>query len=300
MNWISLHIFFTSHRGQFLQQCIIPLIEEMIENQFITSYFFINYNEGGSHIRLRLKSKYSDDFIYNNASCIIYSYFSNYPSPLDETRDISFYPNDSVQLITYEPEYSRYGEAAGIVISERQFHYSSNAVLYYIKNNANIVDNYNGLINLALKFHIASAYAYCDKSIEKSVLLFNLIFNNASSPIRFPFIKSNFQIEKTFNEYYLKQKHILLPYIASVWNSFKSNLPIDENFEIWKNNEQEINDCLNVSYESCELISPYLYEIFPTWSIVQSYIHMTNNRLGILPIDEGMIAYLLMRSLKDI
>lgn len=299
MNWIGLHIYFTSDKVKMFQECIIPLVDEMLEKGMAQSYFYIIYQEKGSHIRLRLKSAQDVNYIYNYTNARFLEHFTKYPSQPDSNRAGDFFPNDSVQLITYEPEYARYGGVNGIDVAEKQFRNSSDAVLYYFKKNK--LHKYNDLLNLAIKLHLSSVYAYGGKKLEHAILFFNFLFNAASGLLNHsPFAKFTPGMEYVYSDYYNKQKHILVPYIKAIWESFDQNEMIDENIEQWKANEQDIMKQLNGLYTNNTLELPFLYESFPSWSILQSYVHMTNNRIGIIPTDEPMIAYLLMRGLKEI
>ncbi len=297
MKWISLHIFYTSDNIVLLKECS-ALIRDMQNKQYIESYFYILYKERGNHIRLRLKSSYDTIFIYNYISEKLTNFFILNPSPIDENRDKNYYPNDSIQLIAYEPEYSRYGGIHGIEISERQFQNSTDAILFYI--NQNKLNKYNDLLNVAFKLHLSSAFIHCENNIEKAILFFQFIFSNTSGSFHLSYIKYNSAAESTYSNYYNQQKHVLIPYVKAIWNSFNENKIIDENIEHWKNSEKEIRNLLVKAYEEKQLEIPFLFENFPTWSILQSYIHMTNNRMGITTYDEPLIAYLLMRSLKEI
>ena len=280
-----------------MKDCIIPLVEDMMHGEQINNYFFILYDEKGYHIRLRLKSIYDHDANYNYAKQKIETYFKDHPSSPDINRNPDYFPVDSIQLIPYQPEYYRYGGIYGVEIAEEQFLYSSNIVFGCIKND--ILVSYVTLLNLAFKLHLTTAFVYCEK-IEDAIHFFRFIYYSYTGLNNHPFIQNTNNTEITYSNYYNSQKTILIPYVKTIWNSFISGDVVDENIEQWKNDESRINNLLGHAYRNNKLELPFLFENYPFWSIVQSYIHLTNNRLGIKNSDEPLIAYLLMRSLMDI
>lgn len=52
--WVSAYLFYNGSANKFLIECIRPFIIKMQQEKDLLKYFFIRYNEGGSHIRLRL------------------------------------------------------------------------------------------------------------------------------------------------------------------------------------------------------------------------------------------------------
>jgi thiopeptide-type bacteriocin biosynthesis protein len=300
MKWISLHIFYTGNTIRLIQQCIKPLIHELFEKKFITTYFFILYPENGDHIRLRLKSECETVFIYNLCNDRIGQYFTSNPSENDINRPAHYYSNDTVIIIPYEPEYERYGGEVGIRIAEQEFRNSSDIVLEYLDELSESDNNYVAILNIAIKLHLASSYMYCGKSIEQAILFFQLIYNGFTTGSSFPLLKFNNYIEQPYNDVFQNQKEILIPFVSAIWKSFDNNEIIDEELEQCKINEFEINKALYQAYNSNQLQVQLVYENYPSWSIFQSYVHMTNNRLGIKPVDEPLIAYFLMRSLIEL
>lgn len=296
MNWISLHIYYSNNKDRLIKQGLIPTIELMLNEELISSYFFIFYQEKGTHLRLRVKSHFSEETIFETVNSIMSEYFRLHPSEIDLTRNPDFYPNDSIQLIPYEQEYDRYGGTIGMIISQRQFQYSTKVAFKYF--NKTEIYSYNAFLNVAIKLHLTTAFILC-KDLNNTIFFFNFLFNNVSKNFSSGQIKFTNNIEIYYSQYFLQQRNSIVRFVQSVWYALENNYFIDDETQEWKTNEIEILELLNEAYNKNELIPPFIFECYPLWSIYQSYIHMTNNRLGIATIDEPLIAYLILRSLKE-
>ena len=140
--WLSLHCFLTDPRQQeaFLASRIVPLMREWTVAGAVESWFFIRYWEGGPHLRLRLRGQITADPAQVIASLGngIATWMT--PEPLrredyyaahgfDGTAvDIAALPwfaEGSIEAIAYVPELQRYGGAAAIAASEQLFAQSS-------------------------------------------------------------------------------------------------------------------------------------------------------------------------------
>jgi hypothetical protein len=71
-------------------------------------------------------------------------------------------------------------------------------------------------------------------------------------------------------------------------------------FNIWLSDMKKIKTKLQSAQEKNKLLLP-ITQVHRTnllWSLYESYIHMTNNRLGVTANDEALIAYIISQSLK--
>ena len=288
----------TSDKTSFHKRCVIPIINSLINEKYISSYFFINYNERGPHIRLRLKSDHDSNFVYEVASKKIYSYLESFPSKEDKQRNMNWYPNDSIQLIEYEPEFDRYGGREGVAIAEKQFMNSTSIIFSYF--NVDLLNNYQEALNIAIRLHLVSAFVYCNRNIQDAILFFNRIYTGRQLTQTGPFMEFNVKEEINYSYYFTQQKDTLVNYVKNIWTRLRNNEYIDDFLQIWKESETDICKLLENANAQDKLEVLGLYENYPLWSIFPSYIHMTNNRLNISTVDEGLIAYLIMESLKRI
>jgi len=297
MTWTSFHIFFTSDRVFFINKCLIPLIKELSDTNLINSYFYICYSENGPHIRLRLKPNCDANILLVLCEKRVSYFFSIHPSPIDLNRNIEWYPNDSIFPIAYEPEIQRYGGLEGMSIIEDQFKNSSEVVLSYINSNEN---SYNSLLNTAVKLHLTSAFAFSEGNIEIAVLFFCFLFRYKNEVNHHSFLYFDSNKDYVYSNYFNSQKDVFIEYVQTIWNNLKKEDFFDDKIEGWLKSESTVHNRLAALFNSNKLEIPFLYETFPLWSIYRSTVHMTNNRLSIYAIDEPLIAYMLMQSLKFI
>jgi len=170
-------------------------------------------------------------------------------------------------------------------------------------------------LGVAIKLHLTFVKAI-KLTREEAVLFFEMIFQNwLSRAIPAGAATANADRQKTailsqFEKSYAVQKAAVLPYITSLWRDYDSsgsvNLP---SMYHWWNTHQFIAEKLqNLENQSLlasrppadryQSISGLPDRQLDRWSIFADYLHMTNNRLGILNRDEPFLAYLLTQALR--
>jgi lantibiotic biosynthesis protein len=105
-----------------LLEIIKPLTEKLLAEKKITAWFFIRYNEGGNHIRLRFRI--ADCFDWK----IIIDSITKYLNPALQNGTIS-----KIQTDTYKRELERYG-ANTIHFAEELFYQDSVCKLQFLEN----------------------------------------------------------------------------------------------------------------------------------------------------------------------
>ena len=107
------------------------------------------------------------------------------------------------------------------------------------------------------------------------------------------------------------QKSVLIPYHETVWNAFHEGVNFEQEWlNSWLNGMTNIKNALKEAFLNQKLIFPNWIkpnseiktpperQLF--WYLYDSYVHMTNNRLGILNRDEAYLGYLIKESLKKL
>lgn len=280
--WISVYLYYEPPFESFLLKAVKPCIKEAMQKHLAESYFFIRYFEKGSHIRLRFKTEQK---LVRKTETYIKGYFTDYfadnPSHR-EKEDPVWFPNNSVQFIPYIPEVERYGGSVGVKIAEEQFKASSKAVLSILKEEL----SYEEILGQALELHISMVHALGMTS-EQAKRFFSQIVNAYTHLIE----KSGGmeELEKTL-AYQDKQ---IFDYIKKWWKKSQS---------AWYKDMQNIGKKLFAAQKKGKLISPSSGTKQNSgedlWIILESYVHMTNNRLGVARVDEPWLAYLLQKSLE--
>ena len=180
-SWLSSYIYYAGSVDELLIKAVKPFVQMILGKGLAENYFFIRYWERGSHIRLRFKgeTRLIEDVLKPELESYFKDYFKQNPSERIEPsgmRDLpeeqQWLPNDSVQFIDYEPEIERYGGLEGILVSERQFEFSSQSALKVI--GAETVRNYESAIGKAIQMHLALSYAF-DMSIDEMICFYSLV-----------------------------------------------------------------------------------------------------------------------------
>jgi hypothetical protein len=160
--WLAMHIFYTSNPNPLLLECLAPLVGQLRERGLIERFFFIRYWLEGPHTRFRVKPVRPADVpeIRRLVESAVDGYLRRRPAVYEvdlgltaemykqlflteyseeqwqarygETGEIPLRHNNSYAYIEYVPEYDRYGGPAGIELAEWHFECSSEMVLRLI------------------------------------------------------------------------------------------------------------------------------------------------------------------------
>jgi hypothetical protein len=326
-SWLSCYLYYAEPWEKFLVNQVKPFVESVIEKGLAEQFFFIRYWERGPHIRLRfkgsknlinktLKKKLKDEFL---------SFFHQHPSVQREpgwAKELppqdQWCPNNSLKFIEYEPEIDRYGGPAGIGIAEEQFQHSSESVLAILGRNPEW--SYDIALGAAIQAHLAFAFAL-GMNIKETQKFFSRIFKSwflqscgmgtTGTVSKEEFKKKKNETDNAFKTQFEKQKSELIPFHESMWRALEDGAEFEEDWlNLWKKNMKKIGHPLKECQNNNRLIFPktYLKETIrdipqahqKRWLILESYVHMTNNRFGILNRDEAFLGYLIKSSLEEI
>ncbi|RKN06295.1 lantibiotic dehydratase C-terminal domain-containing protein [Streptomyces radicis] len=157
--WQAVHIHYAANPRPLLLHCVRPLIAELSADGLLANHFFINYWLEGPHVRLRLKAATpeAEPEVRRRAEAAIDAFLAARPALYEvdsgflndfynQLFDIEFpgaeraahldaggrmrlMPNNSRHWTRYEPEYGKYGGAAGIALAEWHFRHSSDLVI---------------------------------------------------------------------------------------------------------------------------------------------------------------------------
>lgn len=151
--WISAHLFHRGSLDQLITGAVAPLVEELTWSGALGGLFFLRYWEGGRHLRLRLlpTSPGHADQVRSTVIEHCTRYLADHPSPpLSATdtadayraraqrlaraerlidHDAALHPDDTVEFITYRPEYTAYGQRPALTAAETHFTESSTIAL---------------------------------------------------------------------------------------------------------------------------------------------------------------------------
>lgn len=323
-SWISAHLYYGGPLDDFLREGISGFLERRDVSGIVDSFFFVRYWERGPHIRLRLSAKeYNQE---NEIRDLIRSffndhYFKNNPSRRDafigsdsSARKEYGFLSDCVQFIDYMPETERYGGNIGVLIAEEHFKISSKAVLSYLRTRLNGTDYGHKLgVAIFLQMSCISCLGYDPQNaldFWNRILLGWLNRKETNGIIEGSGSRtvSKSRLMDYFKECYAKDKGKMSLYVQHIQEYMLERRAFTES---WKNDWVEgnrlIGNMLREAFERKELNFVGLSqqgEGAPDnmhralQSIVASYLHMTNNRLGIRNIDEVYLGFVMSHLAK--
>jgi len=303
MNWISLHIYHNYSFERILLEFIQPLTLHLKNKNYVDKIFFIRYWEEGPHIRYRvlpsktIKEGFLKDLIVKRAN----EYFNSLK-------------NDNIEYVlkfnNYTQEILRYGGIENMGITEKHFQDSSKIVLKLMSNNTTNM-NYSSTISVAMQLHLIFVKAVFN-DIQKSIIFFDFVYKNwlfHSTKLDEKGNATSNNIRKVisfFEKSYLNQKEMIHYLIKSLWqrneysdwmNDWSYSCKELRNLTIFTKNTK--SDILP-EWEVLSKGSNLCIKDQKTFAILESYIHMTNNRLGIYLRDESFIAFLILKGMKDL
>lgn len=306
--WVSVHLFYAEPWESFLALGIKSFVDGLDKENRITGFFFIRYWERGPHIRLRVKVNSEADVADMNSRITDYfqAYFDAYPSSI-ESPGQGNYPNNSVQFIGYEPEVERYGGEEGVAIAEKYFEVSSRMVLRLIEKNRDEWD-YDLALGLAIEMQLGFVMQFTSgideiKRFLTSFTEWTFCFG-AMLQLRNK-AGANSQEDDFFKALFDQQAATIVPYVQNVYQEIKVNsTETDQDIQEWNSlifpileslkfvcNKQIFTDNRFAANDDAGLGKTRW------WMILYSYMHMTNNRLGIKNQDEGYLAYIIKKAI---
>lgn len=270
--WVSAYIYSDPPHEELLVDGVLPLVKKGMNAGLANRYFFIRYFDRGHHIRLRFEvEKKNEETVRDMINERVGEYFVAHPKKREMEKD-EYLPHQSIQYIPYEPEVDRYGGEQRIKIAEEQFMYSSEAVLSFLS----VRDNwqYERRLGFALQLAVIQLYAfgYREDSIKAYVKRILSLQLKASKVITMSMLSSQ-----------LRKQPELKDVGRSIYHSVKLHV------------EKKDNGLEYVMYmrKICMQLVKCKTEDSLLESLLSSYIHMTNNRLGIKNTDEIYLYYLL-------
>jgi len=318
-HWLSAHLYYNEPWERLLVRAINPFIQTTLQTGIANQFFFIRYWDRGPHIRLRIAGE--KDVIQKVLKPHLVEHFESYfdsrPSHRTEPNypqnfpDIyKWLPNNSVQMISYRPEVNRYGGPYGIRITEDQFYWSSLTIFRHYQNQLDQW-HYEDAMGMAIRMHLCLAKA-AGFNERKTAQFFDYIFRlwmpHTLKLFNDRLTGEEYQRlhEKTITAYHTsfeQQKPFLVPLISTMWDSLESEFAFEEPyFNEWmlacRNQVRMLRNTLVDGNLILEYTSKEIPAADPLFPILADWVHMTNNRLGILNKDEGHLGYLMMQAMR--
>jgi len=313
--WLTACLYYAEDLHGFLRDAVDPFIRRVMDRELAVQFFFIRYWEKGTHIRLRFKGNETimETVLKPDLSAFFEAYYKDKPSVrgrnfrLNQYSDASQWaPNNSVQFTLYEPETGRYGGPAGVEVAEQQFELSSRVALDILRL---YPPDYQQLTGIAIQLQLALMYA-CGYTMEKVIKLSDTIclawLPNAQAWLMTAEPDSGYQHRENvlllYASRFEQHRNFYVTYIGELWDALCSGQAFEEAWmNRWIDGMKKVYTQLHELYVAGRLHVTEdrsgAEETINT--VLESYIHMMNNRLGILNREESYIAYVIGRSVKE-
>jgi thiopeptide-type bacteriocin biosynthesis protein len=311
MTWQSIHLFLADpvNTDAFLQEVIGPTLAGLDVCGPMESWFFIRYWEGGPHLRLRVKRL--PPAAYEHLMTSLRTRFGNYlrsekdlpgAYPADmvfERPDVDaearrWLPQGTIKEIAYQPELARYGGPHALDISERLFARSSDLALQVI--GATAAGAARQVAGLALTC-VALAAATRD---SHGLLAFLLRMKQTWQPILGNVLELDAQAERVAAP--LRRRY--LDFIRHLQTGGEA--PQGHAGTWWMALQDAMIDWRRLAASGL-LICPRTGQLVTDQpglecaiaALIDSHIHMMNNRLGLMPRIEYWYASMLAQDLPS-
>lgn len=303
---------------QFIVEVMPGLATFFKEQRWIEQFFFIRYAEGGYHLRLRFKGDSVDltGPVQTHLEAAAADFFTIrqpqlWPGNLAITPE-SLRESGCLRYAVYEPEIEKYGGVAGLSVAEAHFQLSSQICIYVVaaERQTNISRS-----QFALELMNILLSEFGAKPHEKAFLL------RAYTAYWLSMVQPEYheQIVTAMEENY-QQRRVKFARrfreegMGALEESWQGKSP--DLFHIWREHLADVLAQLRALELANQLASPIrqhvaqhemLLRTVPTvyesptvaLLILPNYMHMFNNRLGLTPLQEVQLSYLLYRYLED-
>lgn len=308
-SWLSAHLFldgsvYSAACDRIIKKVVQPFIEECLREQWITRYFFIRYSEYGSHLRVRV---YGENAVLEDSvkKALISCVKESFPEELAASPVFNEQPPREYERVTsqlywapYEPEYDRYGGIAGVELAERFFNTSSQMsmeMLNQIEGKGESARQGKGLIATLIL-----TYAFIQDSQQLSQFHSSYCTTYLKNWIKYDALSGVLQ---QYEHHFEEQKEVLFPFMQAIIAALDGGESLPGTPGAFYKEFQAIRDeCIFLFEEKrLELKKKEIVGWEASMqSLLRSYVHMTNNRLGLSIPDETYLAYIISRSISNL
>jgi thiopeptide-type bacteriocin biosynthesis protein len=325
--WISLHVFYAANANPVLVHCVRPLVARLGEQGLLRSWFFIRYWLEGPHVRLRLlpadaaaaadvariadealaeflqrrpalyeEDRNSSADLYKNMFLAEYSQ-DRWDALYGADGTMPFRDNNSVARIPYERELDRYGGPVAMELAEWHFQKSSELVITLLETTN--VHVRTVLLGQAAQLTAGLCFAFLreEDAVARFLTRYRTMWETSYQE------PSDSQHER-FDRSYQRMRERLVPRLRHVRDSVRGEpgavpTPLERS---WLRHCTELREKVLALSDAGVLsfrdgAAPDAQAALAI--VLSSYVHMTNNRLGVSILDEIYLSYVLCRALSD-
>jgi thiopeptide-type bacteriocin biosynthesis protein len=326
---MTLVPYYAGNAEDFVVNAIQPFLTIVKCKYDVKSFFFIRYWQKGFHIRLRIKCLEIDaKSIYEESEQYFTEYFIRNPSsfsnsdPSAQSKSSStYYSNeniicDAIRFVDYIPEINRYGGTQhSILVAEECFQYSSDLAIQLFTSSK---WNHSKTLANALIAHYILLFHFNTLSNDKCSFFYHLFKDNIGFLVDdtetgdVTLTNADIQgLEAIYRQAIDPQTPSLFNQCKQIYDTLQMRHTFEENYwNKWCVDSLNICKKLKSLFYNKHLDSIYYSQVDEKvddgvilkalYPIISSYIHMTNNRLGVSTKEESYLAYIAYHCTKNL
>ncbi len=309
--WLGAHLFsdldvYGAACDAMILEVVQPMVREFERRGWIDGFFFLRYGEGGPHVRLRLRGEPSR-LMGQVKPAVRTTLRLQFPEMREGIPDQPIrspsqgHPITVTHLafIDYEPEFLRYGGVSAMPIGERMFEASSNCALSLLSQIEG--NDRSSRLGRALLSMVVLMHAFEPSSVAAARLAQRHGTGYLATLVRDR--KRREPWWDAFDAGFDRQSERLTAHVHAVWNCLAQGGSASDALDRLSTSASGVRDDLAELCRSGQI--SVRGNLAPDWStvvdaIVPSYVHLMNNRLGIMLHEESYLAHLVCRSLAQI
>ena len=326
--WLSLHVFYAANANPVLVHCVRPLVRRLREQGLLRSWFFIRYWLEGPHVRLRLlpadaaaagrvaaiaeqaiadflrrrpalyeEDRNSSGDMYKNMFLAEYSQ-DRWDELYGADGEMPFRDNNSLAHIPYERELARYGGPEGMTLAEWHFEQSSELVVTLLETTN--VHVRTVLLGQAAQLTAALCFAFLrdEEAVARFLVRYRTMWETSYQE------PSDAQHER-FDRSYARMRDRLVDRVRHVRDSVRGEPDAAPTAleRSWLAHCGDLREKV-LALSGAGLLAfrdgtvPDPEDALAI--VLSSYVHMTNNRLGVSILDEIYLSYVLVKAVADL
>lgn len=307
--WLSVYLFFdgwiyTPDCDRVVLDVAEPFVRRCQAQGWIGQHFFIRYSEFGPHVRLRFLADPRTLAAEVWPALVEHVRAHNPAVQIDAKPEDPIVPRRPegepvhvrhVARVEYEPETERYGGPDALLVSERAFQISSDAAYSLISKMGTERSSRLG------------------KGLLSMVILIRLFADDREQGASFSQMYATNYLRAlareeggrealldAFDQGFSTQAETLMEYVDAIWEAMDDGDSLSDTLDAYAEGMRGIREELRALHQGGRVITaggPAADWSRAWYSLVPSYLHMMNNRLGITIQEESYLGYLISRAL---
>jgi len=294
--WVSYHISYHSPQDELLLGLILPAMNDLWHECQFSQFFFVRYNLGGPHVRLRLRpAPGAGDEIDNVLMSRSADFFRLQPSVGSLSENVIrecnrrilaashegidiIYSDNSIMTASFEPEIDRYGGASLIESSLAFFSISSAYALRLVELRRGQAKA--RFLAYAMRALLSQALGFASNGEELARLV------TYAMPVKE--LKRSALIDRADQEFYRQSMNYTQLVCEEVENARSRTDSLCLGEGILTEASRRLKTCIRDADAPAR------------WQVLSSQLHMTANRLGIYGVEEIYLGRILQKALERV